>query len=33
MKIEKFLAKPGEKINLAKFPTDDTTGYFEKIQC
>jgi len=30
MKIEKFLAKPGEKINFEKFPTDDTTGFSKK---
>lgn len=30
MKIEKFLAKPGEKINLAKFPTLDTQDIEQK---
>lgn len=30
MKIEKFLAKPGEKINLSKIPTDDTLKFSDK---
>lgn len=30
MKIEKFLAKPGEKINLSKIPTDDTHKLADK---
>lgn len=30
MNIDKFLAKPGEKINLSKFPTDDTLNYKDK---
>lgn len=30
MKTEKFLAKPGNKINLSKFPTDDTLKFSDK---
>lgn len=32
MKIEKFLAKPGEKINLSKIPTDDTLNFKDKSE-
>jgi PPK2 family polyphosphate:nucleotide phosphotransferase len=32
MKIEKFLAKPGEKINLAKISTDDTQKFADKSE-
>lgn len=32
MKIEKFFAVPGEKINLSKFPTDDTLKISEKSE-
>ena len=30
MKIEKFLAKPGENINLSKIQTDDTLNFKDK---
>jgi PPK2 family polyphosphate:nucleotide phosphotransferase len=30
MKTEKFLAKPGDKINLSKIPTDDTLKFSDK---
>ena len=30
MRTEKFLAKPGEKINLSKIPTDDTQNFADK---
>ena len=30
MKIEKFLVKPGNKINLSKISTDDTQNYADK---
>lgn len=32
MKIEKFLAKPGSKINLSKFPTDETLDISKKSE-
>ena len=32
MKIEKFLAQPGEKINLSKISTDDTQKFADKSE-
>lgn len=32
MKLEKFLAKPGEKINLSKTPTDNTSNFKDKSE-
>ena len=32
MKIEKFLAKPGEKINLSKISTDNTQSFKDKSE-
>ena len=32
MNIDKFLAKPGEKINLSKFRTDDTLDFKDKSE-
>ena len=32
MKLEKFLAKPGEKINLSKTPTNNTSNFKDKSE-